>query len=245
MPPVVQSLEELYAQYNPVYDQSRALYNQQLSAIPGKYQGQVAGLGVAQQNAFRDINTGANSKGMAFSGVPAAEQMRYTGEKYLPALAALQNQQNTETFQLQQAIAGLNSDQRLKAMETRSGQQKSLDQYLQAERDRQFQLQLQREQMAAQRASRAADTIDLSLARNKEGGYTVMENGKASTNYDLNAYARATGKNIVDLLANGDAKDRQAAAWYYDKIRKYGTADQAKYLDELKRDRSTAFYLGG
>lgn len=250
--PKVQSLDKILAQLDPAYAPSRQLYNQQIGTLPGQEQQAVSGLDAAKQNSFRDINTGANSKGLAFSGIPEAEQARYLGEKYLPAVAGIKQNTQTQQFTLQQALASLASEQRLKGLDVRTGQQKTLDDYLESERQRQFtarQNALDRQataaNAAADRAASASDTTSLTLKKNKGGGYTVLENGKASKTYDLNAYARATGANIVDLLANGDARDRQAAKWYYDKIKKYGNADQAKYLDELKRDRGTAFYLGG
>lgn len=250
--PTVQSLDKILASLDPAYKPSEALYNQQIATLPGQEQTALGALDASKTNSFRDINTGANSKGLAFSGIPAAEQARYLGEKYLPAVAGVKSNTQTQQFTLQQALASLASEKRLKGLETQTHQQDVLNTYLENERERQFrakQAELDRQaraaEAAASRASSASNTTDLRIVKNKQGGWTVLENGKASKNYDLNAYARATGANIVDLLANGDAKDRQAAAWYQQKINKYGNADQAKYLDELKRDRRTAFYLGG
>lgn len=254
--PQVQSLNQILAQLDPAYAPQRQLITQQQATLPGQEAGTLAGLDAARANNFRYINTDANSKGLAFSGIPATEQARYLGEKYLPAVADVKKNTQTQQFTLAQALAQLSAEQRLKGLDTRTGQQKALQDYLDAEKARQFELQKMREQnqftasqnamdRAASAANKASATTDLRLQKNKAGGYTVLENGKPSQAYDLNAYARATGSNIVDLLANGDKKDRQAAQWYYDKIRKYGNADQAKYLDELKRDRPTAFYLGG
>ena len=45
---------------------------------------------------------------MLYSGMPIAEQSRYTGTKYLPALAQLESQQNQQKFSLTSALNDLN-----------------------------------------------------------------------------------------------------------------------------------------
>lgn len=250
--PVVQSLDQILAQIQPGYAGQENVINQQISAEPGRTQAITSGLETAKSNAFRDINTNANSKGVAFSGIPSSEQTRYVGEKYLPALSEAQQSGADRVFKLQQALAGLDTEKRNLALSTQQGQQKQLDDYNAAELAYQremAQIQLQYQQdmqkLAAQNSYQSGGQTNLTIKKNAAGGWDVLENGKKSSNYDLAGYARLTGANIVDLLRNGDAKDRQAAQWYLDKIRKYGTKDQAKYLEELKKDRSTAFYLGG
>ncbi len=151
--PAVQSLEEIYAQLNPAYTGTRNIVNTQLSAIPGQYQASTDALGVKKDNAFRQVNTNANAKGMAFSGIPAAEQTRYLGETYLPAVAGLEAQKGTATLELQKILADIEKEQRLRAMDTRTDQQKALDAYIENERERAFKLQVQREAAAAEARS--------------------------------------------------------------------------------------------
>lgn len=167
--PVVQSLDDILASLDPAYSGQEALINQQKAAIPGKYAGQEAGLNVAKENAFRDINRGANSKGLAFSGVPIEQQTRYTGEKYLPALANLKTQQNTEDMSLSTALASLQSDKRLRALSTRNDQSSALTKYLndqesmrqQQEFDR-WKIQNQQQFTASQNALNRGSTKPLS-----------------------------------------------------------------------------------
>jgi hypothetical protein len=141
MAPTVQSLDQILAGLEPAYGASRSLYNQQLSTVPQQGQAVIAGLDTAKQNSFRDINTGANSKGLAFSGVPIAEQSRYLGEKYLPAVAGVQADTQKQTFTLQQALASLEADKYKTGLSTQQDQQKVLTAYQEAERQRQFEAQ--------------------------------------------------------------------------------------------------------
>lgn len=165
--PVVQSLDDILASLNPAYSGQEDVIGQQQAALPAKYEGQIAGVEAAKTNAFRDINRGANSKGLAFSGIPIEEQARYTGEKYAPALAGLKTQQNTESMSLSAALAALEGDKRLRALDTRGKQQSALDEYLHQEElrrqqeefdrwkmqsDQEFQLKLEGLRAANQRA---------------------------------------------------------------------------------------------
>lgn len=255
-PPTVQSLDQILAQLDPAYAPQRQLFQQQQSLLPGQQAAAQSGLDVQKQNAFRDVNTNANSKGLAFSGIPAAEQTRYLGEKYLPAVASLQSDFQKQGFTLSQALAQLSAEQRLKGLDMQSSQQKTLDDYLEAERQRQFEAQqneLQRQADARLAAAKStAGGVDIQIVKNSRGGWEVLEDGKPSKNYDLATAADLTGKDLVSLLESGDAQDRQAAKWYRDNVRDVnrtggGNADvAAQYArDQLRKDRSTAFYLGG
>lgn len=157
MPPQVQSLDQILASLEPAYAASRGLYNQQLSALPGQEAAATASLDVAKGNAFRDVNTNANSKGLAFSGIPAAEQTRYLGEKYLPAVAEVKSNTQKQQFTLQQALASLESDKYKTGLDTRTRQQSVLDQYLEAERDRAFKAQQAQQERAFTASENAAN----------------------------------------------------------------------------------------
>ncbi len=213
MPPAVQSLEELYAQLNPAYQGTRDLVGAQLSAVPGQFQAQETALGVKKDNSFRDINTGANAKGLAFSGIPIAEQTRYLGEQYLPAVAGLESQKNNATLELQKVLASLDQEQRLRAIDRRTDQQKALDAYLENERQRAQQLQMQREQIAASssrgggsdRAPTAAE-MKAALAGHiqEHFGAYVGKDGRVGTgtwNSALNDWT-GNGGNVKDFWKN-------------------------------------------
>lgn len=166
-PPVVQSLDQILAQLDPAYSPQRTVIQNQQATLPGQEAGILSGLDVAKGNAFRDVNTNANSKGLAFSGIPAAEQTRYVGEKYLPAVAGVKSDTLKQRFTLDQALAGLASEQRLKGMDIQGGQQKTLADYTMAEQDRNFKAQQAALDRTAAAAHDAAANAGVSPAAQK------------------------------------------------------------------------------
>jgi hypothetical protein len=136
---IIQELESAYAP-------QKTQIQEQISALPSYYQSQVAGLEQARQNAYQDIVRRANARGVAYSGAPIQEQQVYTGERYLPALAGLRQQEGTQTFNLQQALGKIGETQRLRAEEIRQQELNREEAARQAELNRQ----------AQERAARAA-----------------------------------------------------------------------------------------
>lgn len=84
-------IREISASYNPARERATGLYNQQFAEVAPQEQADLGGLEAAKSNAFESINTGANRRGMFFSGIPLAEQAKYVGENYLPSIAGLKN----------------------------------------------------------------------------------------------------------------------------------------------------------
>lgn len=101
MPPAaaVPSYDQAYGSLGSVYDPQVAQVNTEIGQLPGQQQVQQSALDQAKVNAFRDITTAANNKGMLFSGFTPDQQAQYVGTKYLPAVANLQtsfqNNKNT------------------------------------------------------------------------------------------------------------------------------------------------------
>lgn len=109
---MAQPLSQIYASLNGGgYDQSRAAINQQMSTLPSYYQAQQQGLDQTEANQFQNINNDAAARGMTYSGAPIKEEQQYVGGTYLPAVAQLKQQQNDQTYGLQQALAGVNTNQ--------------------------------------------------------------------------------------------------------------------------------------
>lgn len=139
------TLSQIIAELQPTYSpQIKSLQSQQ-ALIPSRIAEQEKGLQAKQTQAFDTILGGARQRGLGFSGIPLAEQAKYTSTEFLPALANLRQQGNTERLSLQDAILGITERRNTLAQ-----------QLLQQERDRaeqkrQFNLSLQE-----QRASRAA-----------------------------------------------------------------------------------------
>lgn len=128
--PKVQSIEQIVNDLNPAYRASTDVLNQRRSQIPGQFQAQRQGLEAEKVQGFNTINTQANARGMAFSGIPLDEQANYLSTKYLPGLTNLAQQENDANLALDEALAKINQERRLKAMDIRQGQQSSLEKFL-------------------------------------------------------------------------------------------------------------------
>lgn len=126
-----------YAQLAGLYNPQRELVGKQLAELDPYKEAQTKALEQAKINAFRDISRTAGQRGIARSGFIPSEEARYTGEKYLPALASLQQQYNSQQTALQQALNDINLRQ---AQEARG--------YVEQQRERDFKAQ----QLAEERA---------------------------------------------------------------------------------------------
>lgn len=143
---IQQIMQELETAYAP----QRQAVQERMNQLPGFYEAQRAGAETARQNAYQDITRQANARGVVYSGAPIQEQQRYTGERYLPALAQLSGQEGEQRFGLQQALNQLGERQLTYAQQIR---QKEME--LDEER-RRFDLQMQAQKEAEARAAKAA-----------------------------------------------------------------------------------------
>lgn len=234
--PVVQDLNQIISDLNPVYAPQENLLNQQRSGLGIKYDSQRSALGAEKTQGFNQINNQATGRGLSFSGIPLDEQATYLSTKYLPGIQNIASQQNTEDMSLQTALAQLDSERRLRALDTRQTQQSSLEKYLADERDRQFKEQqaaLDRQATASQNSANNPQE-DVQIVKNNAGGWKVLVNGQPSNQYDLATAASLTGKSVLSLLQGGSESDKKAYENYA------RTGDVAA----LKRNTG-AFYLGG
>lgn len=109
-------------------------------------QAEEQGLNQAKTDAFQGITDQANRRGLFYSGVPIAEQAKYTGATFLPAVANLRSRYAQQKFDLTNALNKVTTDQ-----------------YTQAYGVRQHELDLEEQQrefdrkMAAQAAADAAN----------------------------------------------------------------------------------------
>lgn len=150
--PTVQSVEQIIADLNPAYSGSIDVLNKRRAALPTQFQAQRSGLEAEKVVGFNQINNQATGRGMSFSGIPLDEQANYLSTKYLPGLQQLAFQENEQNLALDEALAGINKERRLKAMDIRSNQQSALERYLAEERERAW----QREKFAAEQAMERA-----------------------------------------------------------------------------------------
>lgn len=130
-------IKELDAGYNP----QRQSINNRLAQLPGQAEAEIGGLKAQQETSFNDITDGARSRGMGFSGIPIAEQAKYTANSFLPAVARVRQSQNEVSTSLTDAMNGINTEQRNKAFgirETQLGREQEESQFqrnLSAQRD--------------------------------------------------------------------------------------------------------------
>ncbi len=157
---MARSVDQIIGELNSVYQPQIDNINKQVAELPAYYQAQTAGVNQAKENAFRDITGAASSRGMLYSGMPIAEQTRYTGEKYLPALAQLKQQENQQRFGFQTQLTDIYGKRMAQAQAIQ-----------QQELDREMQAQLERERIAAQeRAARAAAARSYGGGGGRSGG---------------------------------------------------------------------------
>lgn len=150
---IARSIEQIQAELSSVYNPQIEQVNQQLAALPAYYTAQQGGLDQAKTNAFSDITNAASAKGMSYSGMPIAEQARYTGEKYLPAMAQLAQKQSEQTFGLKGQLTDIYGKRMSQAQALQQQELDREEQARQAEAERQMKERQFQAQLAAQRAS--------------------------------------------------------------------------------------------
>lgn len=84
-------LTELDSVYNPQRQSAQGIYQRGLEDVNPMESADLAGLEQAKKDSFDQITTGANRRGMFFSGVPLKEQAQYVGQNFLPGVANLKN----------------------------------------------------------------------------------------------------------------------------------------------------------
>ena len=247
--PTVQSVEQIVADLNPAYAGSEAVIAQRRAALPGQFQAQRMGLEAEKVQGFNQINNQMTGRNLSFSGITADEQANYLSTKFLPGMQQLSFQENDQNLALDDALAKINQERRLRAMDIRQTQQSSLEKYLAEERERAFQQQKFQAEQAMERAKMAqqASLAAADRAASTPTTYTWSKNGSGGYNtsggVDLATAVRSQGggiSNLVSLLANGSASDRKAAKYYMDNV---GKNPVAAYNYLVKN--TGAFYKGG
>lgn len=188
--PVVQTLDQIMAELQPGYQGQRQVIGKAIANTNETYKASELALDASKTQGFNQINEQATGRGLAFGGVPLAEQADYLSTKYLPGKQAAKAQQQADILTLEGQNAALDTDIRNKAFSSRETQVGSLNQWnlqqeaqraaaeaarlerdfqaTQAEKDRAHQAA----QNAANRAAsapKAADKTQLVLGLLKEG----------------------------------------------------------------------------
>lgn len=243
--------------YDQAYGSLGSVYDPQVQAAQAQVAPQMSALDQAKVNAFRDITSSANSKGMLFSGFAPDQQAQYIGTKYLPAVANLQAATTN-------AVNKLNASRVSQAQDiVTKGQQAANDaQY----KNMQLQLEAQRNAIAASKigastaitpyqqaqlnnaaASRAmTQQTQYNTAmknyqvtiRKSDGGYMIQ--GPSGQAVSLAKYAGATGQSLLDLLSSSQSQyDKNAYNFAVQSANKGQSEDQI--LAALQKKYSKIF----
>lgn len=101
------SVEQIQRELAKTDAPAESLLKKQIAAIPGSLKAEEDGLRAKQAEAFNKILGGAKSRGLKFSGIPLAEQARFTSTEFLPAMARLRQSGQDQRFTLQGALADI------------------------------------------------------------------------------------------------------------------------------------------
>lgn len=180
-------IKELDTVYNPLKQAARDEYNKEVPLVEADLQAQEQGLQRAKENAFGDIDTRANRRGMFFSGIPLKEQAQYVGSDFLPAVASLKNRyfskKNSLYDAMMRAITGYDAEASNKAMGIRQNEL-ALD-----EERRQFEARMAFEREQAARAAAGgggAGGISPSLGFTGTGGGSPTVSSQQATMGKIN-----------------------------------------------------------
>lgn len=93
---MARTLDQILTELNSVYQPSAQNIQSQMDLIPQQTQASISAADAAQQKAYQDILSGAQQRGLGFSGIPLGEQAKYASTVYAPAVlqAKAQGEQN-------------------------------------------------------------------------------------------------------------------------------------------------------
>lgn len=218
---LAQILQELDAVYKPQKDQ----YTQAIQSTDPALAQEEAGLQAAKQDAFQGITDQANRRGLFYSGMPIAEQARYTGAQFLPALANLRARYAQQKFDLTNALNKVTENQYNQAYGIR---QNELDL---EEKQREFDRQLAAQQAAARASGSGGGGGGNGIYTGGGGGgkvpaATVQQRSGGGFNFQDSSgnsisaarYAQLTGQPIGTVLQQMAAKGDKYAASVYNQI---------------------------
>jgi hypothetical protein len=246
MQPSVQSLDQILAELNPLYDPQRQAIKQNIDYAQ---QGETALLqqqDALKTQAFGDIAQTAQDRGMYFSGFQPDQQAQYLGTTYLPTVAKIRNDTQQRVTGLNTDLSNLEAGVRKSAMDTQQGQQEAavkwqqeqqrllLEQQKLAQELAIAQMRDQATIRAAQIRSAGSGTLtayqQAQLLEKERSKYSMkQENGNPGFNFygpggqpiSMFQYAQATGTGMLDLLKRSNNE--------YDKHAYTMAAAQAQY----------------
>lgn len=202
---MARALEDIIRELNSVYDPQRDVYKQQIGTLDPLLASEEQGLQAQKKDEFEQITNRANRRGLFYSGIPVAEEQRYIGSSFLPAVANLKGKYATQRFNLQDAIAKITESQQLKAYDVRQNEL-NLE-----EEQRQFNARLAAEE-AARRASASAGAGSASPSLGFRSGASTTPANR--TQVDPVSAARGAAKQYKAQYLTSGATD----PFYRDKV---------------------------
>lgn len=142
------SFDQILADVSAQSDPQRQTVLNQIADLPNQQSAAESGLNAQKNQAYQDILSGAQQRGLGFSGIPLQEQAKYNATNYAPALANLKSTYANNKATLENTLAGIGQNN----YQTALGQFNTENAL--AEQQRQFDLNygLQQKQLAAQNA---------------------------------------------------------------------------------------------
>lgn len=209
-------MSELNASFQP----QRNEYNKQLTEVDPAESLDLQGLEQAKKDSFEQINTGANRRGMFYSGMPLQEQAKYVGADYLPAMASIKNRYGQFRNNLRLALAELAQRQNTQALGIRQYEME------QDESRRRWEAEQAAAREAAARAAASAGGGGGSYVGGGGGGTTGGQQQYASLRDRWQAEANA-GDNDAQVALNYAGNDGRYdgivnSQWEYDVLKKMG-----------------------
>lgn len=126
------SFDQILSDVTAQSDPQRQVVLGQIADLPNQQAAQTSALGAQKDQAYQDITSQAQQRGLGFSGIPLGEQAKYNATTYAPALANLATSFNNQKGTLESALAGIGQNDYSNA-NTVYGQEQSL-----AEQQREF-----------------------------------------------------------------------------------------------------------
>lgn len=169
------TLSQVISELNSVYDPQIKNIQARQALIPGQIADEEKGLEAKKTASFEEILGGARRRGIGFSGIPLAEQAKYTATDFLPALARLRQTGREQAMSLEDAILGLRRDQRTQGQSIFDANRNyDLANRQFAESIRQFNAQMAEQARQRQEAAKAARAAAYS------GGYVGGASAKTT-----------------------------------------------------------------
>ena len=250
---MARSLDQILAELNPQYATSENILNTRINAIPGETDAGIsqadAKLGEANTNILNSARR--RGTGVAFGGIPIADQTKYAATEYAPAIANLRATGANKELTLQEQLANLARD---KSTQAQSIYDTGIAQDLQ-ERTFQESIRQFNEQQAAARAAAAAASYSFGGAGGGAAGTTAPVPNRATYSTDLQGLEAQlksgkapTYEQAVDALVGTYGKNgispQEIGNYLYELYsRFYNTSQTKKYYGPGSQFQQTAALL--